>query len=419
MIQARGRLRSLLMAAALTGGVLGCVSTPEPEPPEDIVAIAPESIRQPGPEALPPFDIGPLNLTVIGYDQIDGWATEDHRQPFEAFKRSCRVMMRKDMNELLNENAPYAGQRRDWVRPCDAIIRIPDGDAYAARRFFELEFQPFAVKDDGLITGYYEPSFEARRTRSAEFSAPLLAPPSQMRSRRVGSETLVEYRQGVSYRPVPVRADIDERFSRVLAWMRPEELFFLQIQGSGRLSLEDGHQVLAAYAGHNGQPYTSIGKVLVSKGEMRLDEASADRISAWLRQNKGARAEGIMNANPRYVFFSLQPARPVGLGPDGAQGVPLTAGRSMAVDPRYHAYGAPIWVEAKTARIKGAHAELKRLLIAQDTGGAIIGPARGDVYFGSGPEAGKRAGVMNHTASFVLLIPRRLAQKLVTEMAED
>lgn len=409
------RLITSLCAALFVFGCSSKTNHVGPEEVVEIVEIAPEtmaSVRLPLPGILPDVEVGPLSLTPISYTQINGWAEEDLIPPFEAFKRSCAVMMRKDMNEWLNENAPYAGKRSDWVRPCDAIVRIPDGNAFAARRFFEFEFRAFEVSYEGLITGYYEPIYQARRQKSYEFSAPVLAPPKRMRKRNRGGKTMYEYHNGWRYAPVPARSGIDENFSNVLAWMRPEELFFLQIQGSGRLQMDDGRQVLAAYAANNAYTYESIGRVLINQGQMKAHQASAPRISSWLRANKGARADAVMNANPRYVFFNLKAPRPMGVGPDGAQGVPLTAERSMAVDPTYHAYGAPIWVEATTAKLEGAKSTLRQLLIAQDTGGAIKGPARGDVYFGTGDEAGRKAGYMNHNAKFVLLIPRRLADRM-------
>ena len=244
----------------------------------------------------------------------------------------------------------------------------------------------------GQLTGYYAPQIDVRRRADAVYSEPILARPSSA---------------AVQNQP---RKDINATTSRVLAYGRPIEVFFLQIQGSGRIKFPDGKTYRAAYDGHNSHTYKSIGKVLVARGEMTLEQASKQSIENWMLQAGPVAARALMNENPRYIFFKTENI--VGeLGPKGAMRAPLTAMGSMAVDPRYHPYGALVWLRAKLPQFGGDYqgAESGLLVSAQDTGGAIKGPMRGDLYFGAGDEAGERAGVTKHQAVWTLFLPRSLA----------
>lgn len=396
----------LLMLAVLAA----CATADAPKP----IVIEQHPIL-PEPDLGAPVQSQSMRLIPTRFTDIEGWADDDQRAALSAFREGCRTITRPELYKPLNVNAPYAGTRADWVRPCDALVRIPEGDPYAARRFFELEFRPYVVEAEGQVTGYYEPMLEARDGPDATFSMPMLAPPADLvtlaDAAAPGGKAVGRLING-QLQPYPVRAEIGAQTSQVLAWLRPGDLFFLQIQGSGRLHFPDGREVRAAFAAHNGRPYASIGKVLIERGVMPFSAASASAISNYLDGLPGPDAAALMNLNERYVFFHLKPAHAPGLGPDGGMGVPLTAGRSLAVDPSYHAYGAPIWVSATTPRLAGADASLHRLMVAQDTGGAIKGPARGDIFVGTGLEAGQQAGRYNHAATFIVLIPARLAGRL-------
>ncbi len=403
----RPAVRSLA-SLALLFAVASCATKPVDPTPHVLTLPLPVEAAPPG----APVQSQSLRLLPTTYAAMSGWAEDDMRAALTAFRQGCQAIIKPDLYKPLNINAPYAGKRADWVRPCDALVRIPEGDAFAARRFFELEFRPYIVDAPGQITGYYEPVLEARRAPDAVFSAPMLAPPADLVSRDAGGQKNVGRLINGQLVPYAVRADISPATSPVLAWLRPGDLFFLQIQGSGRLHFPDGYEVGAAFAAHNGRTYRSVGKALIDRGVMTFSEASAQAISAHIDRLPPSEAQALMNINERYVFFQLKPARPAGLGPDGGMGVPLTATRSLAVDPAYHAYGAPIWVEASTPRITGADASIRRLMVAQDTGGAIKGPARGDIFVGTGVQAGQTAGRYNHGARFIVLIPTRLAQHL-------
>ena len=244
----------------------------------------------------------------------------------------------------------------------------------------------------GLLTGYYEPELEVRLLPTQEFHAPILAKPEDERTLNLPREKL----SAIS--------------SRVIAYGRPIDVFFLQIQGSGRLRFKDGQLLRAGYAANNGKPYKSIGKILIERGELSKDQASKDSIEDWMEKNGRKAARDLMNENPRYIFFAEQ-SLGQNKGPRGAMQVPLTAMGSMAVDPRYYPYGMPIWVETRLPQ-KGRDFRGKAqsiLLMAQDTGNAIKGPMRGDIFFGSGDAAGARAGVMKHQGRWAVFLPKALA----------
>lgn len=284
----------------------------------------------------------------------------------------------------------------------------------------ENAFSAYAVIDtesesEGLITGYYEPILPGSRTRSARFRHPVHGAPEDLVSvdlSAVAPETRhlrlrgrIEGRRLVPYWS---RAEIDARGAAlpapVLAWVAdPVELFFLQIQGSGLIDLEDGgrrgERIRIGYADQNGHPYRSLGRHLVEQGELTLDKASMQGIMAWAAANP-AKLQEALNANPSYVFFRELAASG---GPIGALGAPLTAGASMAVDPRFIPLGAPVFL-ATTFPL--SERPLERLMVAQDTGGAIRGAVRGDFFWGSGPEAGAQAGRMRQKGRFWLLWPR-------------
>ena len=309
-----------------------------------------------------------------------------------------------------------------WKRVCD-LARAADGKpGHDPRRFFESQLKPYAIQAadgnaGGLVTGYYEPLLRGSRTRSKGFEQPVRGVPEdlltidlsaifpELKDKRVRGRL-----EGNKVVPYWSRAEIaargDKLPSRTLLYVDDAvELFFLQVQGSGRVSLPDGTMARLSYADQNGYPYQSIGRVLVDRGELKLEEASMQGIQGWARANPG-RLQELLNANPSYVFFREVPNS--NEGPVGALGVPLTAERSIAVDPRSVPLGAPVFLA--TTRPNSSK-PLNRLVLAQDTGGAIKGAVRADFFWGFGKEAGEQAGRMKQSGRMWVLLPPEAALK--------
>jgi membrane-bound lytic murein transglycosylase A len=302
---------------------------------------------------------------------------------------------------------------------CAAARALPAGDDAAARAFFETAFEAYAVIPadglrEGLVTGYYEPVLLGSRTRSERFAQPIHGVPEDL----VVVDLAEQYPElrgmrlrgrlnGRRLQPYPSRGDIAARegtfAAPVIAWVAdPVEFFFLQIQGSGQIQLESGERIRVGYAEQNGHPYRSLGRHLVERGELSLDQASMQSIKAWASANP-ARAQEALNYNASYVFFRELPATD---GPIGALSVPLEAGYSIAVDPRYVPLGAPVFLSTTYPL---STQPLERLVMAQDTGGAIRGAQRADFFWGSGAEAGAIAGRMRQPGRLWVLWPRGAA----------
>jgi membrane-bound lytic murein transglycosylase A len=292
-------------------------------------------------------------------------------------------------------------------------------DAAAVRAFLEANFVPYRVANSdgatqGLVTGYYEPRLRGSRDRRAPYLHPLYAPPDDLLVidlAAVAPETknlrLRGRLDGQRVVPYFSRAEIENGAAPVAGKEivfvdDPIEAFFLQIQGSGRVRLDSGEEVRIGYADQNGHPYQSIGRYLVDKGELKIGEASMQGIQAWARANP-ARLPELLNQNPSFVFFRELP--PADTGPIGALGVPLTAERSIAVDPRFVPLGAPVYLA--TTR-PNSDLPLERLVLAQDTGGAIRGAVRADFFWGTGPEAGSLAGRMRQQGRMWVLLPKEM-----------
>jgi membrane-bound lytic murein transglycosylase A len=299
---------------------------------------------------------------------------------------------------------------------CALARTVPPGDEPAARRFFEETFAPYALAtgegvDTGLVTGYYEPIVEGSRARTPQHRFPVFGVPDDLVvvdlstvNPDVRNMRLRGRLDGRRLVPYASRAEIDakgEAFpAPILAWTAdPVELFFLQIQGSGQVRLESGERLRLGYADQNGHPFRSLGRWLVERGELTLDQASMQGIKAWAAANP-AKLQEALNQNPSYVFFREMP--PTG-SPVGALGVPLSPGFSIAVDRRFVPLGSPVYL-ATTYPL--SEERLERLMAAQDTGGAIRGAVRADFYWGTGPEAGAFAGRMRQQGKMWLLWPR-------------
>ena len=344
---------------------------------------------------------------MAAFTDLPGWDIDDHAAALAAFKLGCAAL-----------------RSADWRPACDRANALGLAGTSAreiARMFFESEFAPYAVVNDegtntGLVTGYYEPLLRGNRIRRAPFIYPIHTTPDDLLAIELGSISPETRNQRLRGRvdgrrvvPYYTRAEIAAgrapMSGKEIAWVEdPIELFFLQVQGSGRISLPDGTIMRIGFAEQNGHPYRSIGRYLIDKGELKLEDASMQGIQAWARANL-SRLDELLNANPRYVFFREIPANeiPEGLGPRGALGIPLTPERSVAVDDRFIALGAPLYVA--TSR-PNSNASLNRLMVAHDTGGAIRGAVRVDWFWGFGPAAGREAGRMRQSGRAWVLLPR-------------
>ena len=357
---------------------------------------------------------GSLALKPVGFADVPGWSSTDPRSALSAFQRSCTVFAKKaDTAEV----GSYGGTVAEWRGVCATAGQTkPD----AARSFFENAFTPVEVSagrvKTGRFTGYYEPELSGSHSRHGKFQTPVYGRPEDLIDVDLGAfrpelagEKIAGRLEGNKLLPFAARAEIVAKgLPRVPVLFYADDaiaLFFLQIQGSGRVVFEDGSHSRVAYAAQNGQPYTAIGKTLIARGVPK-NGMSLQVIRAWLKAHPGE-AQGVMNADASYVFFSLEPLGDPQDGAKGAQGVPLSPLASLAVDPRLHGLGTPFFVAGPEP--------LGRLFIAQDIGGAIRGPIRGDVYFGNGAKAEAMAGTMNQMGRFYALLPKRVVEQLVAK----
>ncbi len=360
-----------------------------------------------------------LDLARSSYPALNGWQDDDQGSALHAFRRSCGAFAAMADDRSVG---PMGGTVADWRPACEATAGVDGG---AARAFFEAWFTPFRASNrgdsEGLFTGYYEPLLRGARQSGGVFTVPLHGRPSGLVTVDLGRfADDLEGRKIIGrvvdgrVAPLPDRGEIAagalDGDAPVIAWVDdPADAFFLQVQGSGRVALADGGMLLVGYAGANGHAYTSIGKVLIERGEIARADVSLQSIRAWLTAHPDQAAD-LLAQNRSYVFFhELQ-----GDGPLGAQGVALTPGRSLAIDRRFLPLGVPLWLDimAPGASPGDGDRPVRRLVIAQDTGGAIRGPVRGDVFWGFGPEAEYVAGHMKHRGGYYLLLPNSVAERL-------
>lgn len=393
-----------------------CPPCPPVQPPP---TPEPTPAPQPTPEPTPPPDR--LDLAEASWGALPGWHADETAAALPALRRSCAVWRQRPAGDAVG-TAGVAGTVADWLPLCDAVAAVPAGDHAAARATLERLARPVAVTNrgeaTGLFTGYYEPTLRGSRTRGGPFQIPLYVRPPELvqvdlgrfredlRGRRVAGRVV-----DGELLPYHDRSGIDEGAlagrGLELVWVDdPVDAFFLEIQGSGRVELAGGGTLRVGYAAQNGHPYTAIGRELVARGAMPLEQVSMQSIRDWLAANPREAVE-VMRVNASYVFFREL----TGEGPLGAQGVALTPGRSLAVDPRFLPYGPPLWLATTyPAAAPGEEgAPLQRLMVAQDTGGAIRGPVRGDVFWGPGDEAAEIAGRMRQEGRLWLLLPRTVA----------
>lgn len=400
----------LLALPALALSACATLPLPGKTPPPSAVASAcapapatacPACPACPGvtPPTVTPPAAPPLQPTT--WEVIAGWRDDDLAQAWEAFRGSCTTLQKHPA----------------WQEPCAVAASLGKPNNDALRAYFEQHFTPYQVTNpdggnDGLVTGYYEPLLNGSRTVTKRYPHPVYAAPDDLITVDLGSvyPELKNMRlrgrvQGNKLVPYYTRAEIDagnpSLKGRELLWVDDAvELFFLQIQGSGRVKLDNGDTVRIGYADQNGHPYRSIGKALVDRGELTLDKASMQGIKDWGKQNPDKLAD-LLNFNASYVFFREMPAG--NGGPPGALGIPLSAGRSIAIDPRNIPLGAPVFLATTWP---GSSKPLQRLMLAQDTGGAIRGAVRADFFWGFGKDAGKYAGSMKQSGKMWVLLPK-------------
>ena len=410
-------LRSFAVRAASLAAALllaaGCATAPrEPAPPVAAVkppVVAPPVVAAPQPPAAPSL---PAKYIPAAWSALPGWSEDRVTEIWPAFRVGCAALL------------AAAATRDLWQAPCIDANTVAPADRTAVRAFFESHFSPYQVvaadgRETGMITGYYEPLLTGSRTRSERHRVPLYAAPDDLltidlaelfpalKDKRLRGR--VEGRRVIPYWP---RADIENGKAPIkgkeLVYVDdPVEAFFLQIQGSGRVRLAEGGMMRVGYADQNGQPFRSIGRLLVERGELPLEKASMQGIKDWGRRNPD-KLVPLLDENPSYVFFREVPAAAPGTaeaaidGPIGTLGVPLLRERALAVDPRSIPLGAPVFL-ATTQPLSTR--PLQRLMLAQDTGGAIRGAVRADFFWGFGDEAGRQAGRMKQDGRMWLLWP--------------
>lgn len=372
---------------ALLAGLAGCASLPPSKP-------------QPPPAAAS------LHLSRTSFSSLPDWGSSD--AALASFARSCAVLMAKPDTTPMG-GAGYAGTIADWR----AVCADAKGEAKA---FFETRFTPYEVSGgDGLFTGYYEPQIKGSRTKQGPFQTPVYGlPPDLVRadlglfnpkfkgehvSGKVSGHALVPYADRAAINAKGVHAPVLFYTDDAVAF------FFLQIQGSGRVAFEDGSTARIAYAGENGQPYTAIGRTLIADGALSREAVSLQTIRAWLLAHP-THARAVMETDRSYIFFEQRVLGDTALGSAGSLGANITPLASLAVDQRIHVLGAPFYVAADGPD------PVRAVMVAQDIGGAIRGPVRGDMFFGFGAEAERRAGAMKAPGRLYVLLPNDLAVKL-------
>jgi membrane-bound lytic murein transglycosylase A len=370
--------------------------------------------QEPGPLKIPNSQLEP-----VAWSALDGWAGDDHAAGFATFLDSCKAVARRSTSA--RDTRPMY---RGLIDVCRRALKAVPLDGPGARKFFEENFRPLRIAalgdSAGLLTGYYEPIVEGSRIPGPEFTVPLHRRPSNLIfsgrrhnaasfpnrgkvGRQVGRRKIVPY-----YDRAEIENGALDGRQLEIAWLKdPIEAFFIHIQGSARVRLEDRTVLRVNYDGHNGYPYTPVGRILIERNIVPRDEMSMDRIRQWMQAHP-EEAKELRQQNKSYVFFRVTELSDQDEAV-GAQGVPLTAVRSIAVDRALHVYGTPFFIHADLPIASLAPTtKFRRLMIAQDTGSAIVGPARADLYFGAGEEAGRISGRMRHQGRFTMLVPKEL-----------
>jgi membrane-bound lytic murein transglycosylase A len=356
-----------------------------------------------------------VEKTKVDFAALDGWEKDDHRAAFATFRKSCAKVLSKHDDKDEEPTAGLAGV-------CRIAVMLPEKlSEHDAKLFFEQNFDPHLVKrpqTGALLTGYFEPEVKGSLKQTSHFNTPIYAKPDDLvlltRVANKGGTTLPadltagrQVPEGLV--PYYTRQEIEQgvlkgRGLEIAYLATPYEAFVMQIQGSGLIRLPDGKGLRIGFAAKNGHPYTSVGKTMIDRGLIQAHAASMQSIMSWMQVNKKVGQE-LMWENKSYPFFRVLSTSEASDGPQGAMQLGLAPGRSLAVDPRYHELGQPIWVAAPGMK-DPAGKPLARLLVAQDTGSAIKGTVRGDIFWGSGDAAGKIAGVTKQVCDFYVLMPK-------------
>jgi len=333
-----------------------------------------------------------VGMAPTSFNEIAGWSDDKQDEALAAFRRSCPKLIAAPESKIATDGGTKTITPGEWKQICDNAAAVKEGDARAARRFFEENFRPLVVQARGNFTGYFEPDLRGSRAPSRLFTVPVYRRPPDLKEQ-----------------PYYTRAEIEQGALKgkglEIAWVQdPIALFEVQVQGSGRIHLAEGGTLSLGFDGSNNRPYTALAGVLAEMGVMRRDEATWPAIRDWLKRNPQQGRE-VMRKNERYIFFKDTRSSAAA----GSEGVPLTAQRSIAIDVAFTPYGTPIWIDTyrPVAGKPGANEIYRRLMIAQDTGSAIKGAARGDVFFGSGAQASDWAGRMVGSGRAIVLVPNR------------
>lgn len=359
------------------------------------------------------------HFTKANWSDLPGWQSDDLTNMWVALENNCKGLMRPVSGAL---TAPTFANPRQWHGFCLALSKSGLSQASAnteIRQFLQNNLQPWRLDSpagkpaQNTVTGYYEPVIHASRSRGGAYQWPLYAVPDDLLTIDLASvypeltgKRIRGKLSGNRVVPYDARADIannPDRQPPVIVWANdPVEAFFLQIQGSGQAILPNGESIRLAYANHNGRPYASIGKWLAQKGEMPLAQTSMQNIKQWAKNNP-SRVQEMLNVNPAVVFFREESVTNQQFGPKGAYGIPLIAGRAIAVDPDYIPLGTPVFL---ATQMPASNQALQKLVFAQDTGAAIKGAGRADFYWGTGDTAGQMAGRMKQTSRMWVLLPK-------------
>jgi len=378
-----------------------------------------------------PLQISGSQYAPVAWADIAGWNDDDHLQAYKAFRISCKpISARPDPADDAKTDAKVdtkvdvkalGNSLRD---PCRAARAADISDAGRAKAFFEAYFLPLRIsrlgEDQGFVTGYYEPVLDGSRTKTDVYTVPVYRRPSNLFVRGFKQDAPSLPNKGEVFRkigrrklvPYYDRAAIEDGAiagrGLEICWLKSQtDLLFAQIQGSARIRLEDGSTVRINYDAHNGYPYTAVGRILIDRGIIPKEQMSMQKIREWMEQNPDG-ANDLRRQNRSYVFFREVPLSDKDEAV-GAQGVPLTPGRSIAVDKALHVYGTPFFIEGELPiESEQSKTPFRRLMIAQDTGSAIVGPARADLYFGAGADAGKVSGRLKNNLRFIILVPKSL-----------
>ena len=378
------RLLSCFFLIGLTVWLAACTTTPP---------VIPETEQMPMEERQ-----------QVSFSDLPGWKSDNLKDVLPAFRKSCRAI----------------GKKKDWQDVCAKAYGIDENDTFAIRSFFETHFIPYRIANEngsetGLATGYFEPLLKGSRVRKGKFRTALYRQPDDLLV--IDLASAYPQLKGLRLRgkldgnwvvPYETRAEIEKSgklAGHEIVWVDDVlDAFFLEIQGSGRVYIpESGETIRLAYANQNGRPYRSIGRYLLDRGELKPGQASSQQIRQWIRRNP-ERLREVLDSNPSYVFFREERIDDPSEGPKGALGVPLTPERSIAIDPRHIPLGAPVFVD--TTRPYSS-VPLQKLMLAQDTGGAIRGAVRADYFWGFGPQAGEMAGKMKQKLKVWLLLPKQ------------